>query len=789
MRIRSVSAHAFGPLHEQNLALAEGLTVVIGDNESAKSSWHAAIFAALCGRRRGRGKPRADEQRFIDLHRPWGQGDWLVTARIMLDDGRDIELRQDLAGKIDCHAKDLVLGRDVSAEIMNDGAPDAATWLGLDRTTFVATACVEQGQMHRVRDHADGLQDHLQRAAATAGAASTAGTALDRIADYAREHVGVDRANSTKPLRVAKDALAASQHEYEHRTRAHDEYLSRVEEVERVRGEADAAAALVRAHEAAEAAAAAVQLQNRARRAHELHARHGDSPPPSGADGDGLAQQVAATLTRWRSRPPAPSPPQRSSADIQQEIDALPAAPHGDTEEHPSVRQAAERWMRATTQLESYARPHPVTEAAPQVSHVDAGDDELLDLARTLEVPIPDVPAELIARETRARRAAEQTRPHPSAAVITTGAVVAVLGLALVVTVSRPAGVAALVAGAVLMLAGAMHRRRHGTAAVTQELARAEAHVQAAQARTAEQTGRREQAAARCAELGVPAEPAALRAIPVARARAAALHRDHDERARREAKTRDVLRSAAADLRDALAARGHPPDGATQEALRTGVEHYRQACRQRAAQGAQAARRTDLLDQLASTQAAERRVASDEQARAEAAEAIRDVAGRCAIVADTAAEAVTALQEWMDQRQSRLAELGTAQREWAELQALLDGSTPAELHEAGEIAAARPAHLADGVDPALLESVHAESNTDSLPALRQAAETASARADTEDGELRQMARHLGSVAEAEEDLARARDELHRVEELKETLELTRAFLEQAQTREIGRAHV
>jgi exonuclease SbcC len=75
MRIRKVTAHAFGPLVRETLEFADGMTVVVGDNESAKSSWHAAIYAALCGRRRGPGKPRKDEQRFIDLHKPWDGDD------------------------------------------------------------------------------------------------------------------------------------------------------------------------------------------------------------------------------------------------------------------------------------------------------------------------------------------------------------------------------------------------------------------------------------------------------------------------------------------------------------------------------------------------------------------------------------------------------------------------------------------------------------------------------------------------------------------------------------------
>lgn len=87
MRIQKVTAHAFGPLMGETLEFADGLTVVIGDNESAKSSWHAAIFASLCGRRRGKGRPREDEQRFADLHKPWDSDDWLVSAEVVLDDG------------------------------------------------------------------------------------------------------------------------------------------------------------------------------------------------------------------------------------------------------------------------------------------------------------------------------------------------------------------------------------------------------------------------------------------------------------------------------------------------------------------------------------------------------------------------------------------------------------------------------------------------------------------------------------------------------------------------------
>ena len=70
MRIESVNAHAFGPLAGETLALAPGLTVVSGANESAKSSWHAALYAALCGRvpggrSRGDAAPTAEDRRLL----------------------------------------------------------------------------------------------------------------------------------------------------------------------------------------------------------------------------------------------------------------------------------------------------------------------------------------------------------------------------------------------------------------------------------------------------------------------------------------------------------------------------------------------------------------------------------------------------------------------------------------------------------------------------------------------------------------------------------------------------
>lgn len=358
MRIRSVTAHAFGPFRGETLEFAEGMTVVVGNNESGKSSWHAAIFAALCGRRRAGGRLREDDQRFVDLHKPWDHDEWQVSARISLDDGRSIELWHDLARKVDCWAKDLDIGQDVSSEIIDhhDGSPDGSRWLGLDRSTFVTTACVEQAQLLRVRTESSGLQQHLQRAAATAGTDATAAEALQRLRAFLHEHVGDKRANSTKPLRRAMQAHKDAKSKLEQAELDHKDYLDRIQQLEKLRAAAEAAHRLVRAHDAAAAAASASRRITQADRASKLYAVYGDTMPVSAAEDDSLARQVDKALAAWRSMPPQPSAPSRTSQQLRDGLSTLPAPPEGDLEEHPSVRRALERTQRGQAQLELYER-------------------------------------------------------------------------------------------------------------------------------------------------------------------------------------------------------------------------------------------------------------------------------------------------------------------------------------------------------------------------------------------------------------------------------------------------
>src|ERR1700674_230104 len=200
MWIERVIARAFGPLHDETLELRRGMNVIAGPNEAGKTSWHAATRLALTGVRRGPGRTK-ESAAVIERHRPWDSPDrWEVEARLHLADERTIDISQDLAGRVASRARDVVLGDDVSNEIIWEGTPDATRWLGLDREAFGSVVAVSQAQIMAVADSAAALQDHMQRAAATRGTDATAAEAIERLKAFRKAAVGAVRVGATGPL-------------------------------------------------------------------------------------------------------------------------------------------------------------------------------------------------------------------------------------------------------------------------------------------------------------------------------------------------------------------------------------------------------------------------------------------------------------------------------------------------------------------------------------------------------------------------------------------------------------
>ena len=225
MYFEKINAFSFGPLFRQVLELAPGLNVIFGRNEAGKSTWHAAIYAGLCGMRRGKGRMSVEDQAFRERHRPWrSDRGFEVGAQIALEDAQErrVELVHNLERRV-AEVRDAVLpDRDYSGEIDHDGAPDGANWLGLTRENFLRTACIRQTQVLRVAEEAEGLQQALQEAA-TAGSRFTPNTAIGAIEKFRNEKIGSDRA-PTRPRRVASDRIADLSHSIANAKKQRKEY-------------------------------------------------------------------------------------------------------------------------------------------------------------------------------------------------------------------------------------------------------------------------------------------------------------------------------------------------------------------------------------------------------------------------------------------------------------------------------------------------------------------------------------------------------------------------------------
>ena len=353
MWIERVIARAFGPLTDETLELGEGMTVIGGPNEAGKTSWHAATRLALTGVRRGPGRTK-ETAAVIERHRPWDSPErWEVEARLHLADGRTVDINQDLAGRIQSRARDVVLGDNLSMEIINEGTPDATRWLGLDRESFASVAAVSQAQIMAVADSAASLQDHMQRAAATHGTDATAAEAIERLKAFRREAVGAVRVGATGPMWGAMREQEAADSALGEARCIHADYLDREARLEDASHAHLAARRRLAAAEAELARREADDLAKRAARATVLAAAH-PGPPAALASRDELADEVAAALEAWRRRPTPVALSGPSAAELQARLAALPTVPEGDRRPDRSVLDAT----RAVDLAEEALRLH-----------------------------------------------------------------------------------------------------------------------------------------------------------------------------------------------------------------------------------------------------------------------------------------------------------------------------------------------------------------------------------------------------------------------------------------------
>jgi len=314
MIIKSVTAGNFGSLKNATLDFTAGMNIISGPNESAKSTWHAALVTAICGLRRGRGLPRKEEKEFKDRFLPWQSTSWDVSAVVVTDSGEKLSVSQDLANLVSSQV--LKLGKNVTAEFENEGSPDLSSLVGLRRDIFGSTASIRQADIRISAENAKGLQGAIQSAISTAGSGSAAAAAIASIVSYKQQHVGIARTNAVKPLQLATEALEAAEEKLTVAKIEHSEYLLQLEQVENLDRVAKTMASSISATEIEIKSYQIYELESEVNLILSELEKFGAAKPQENLENSGLDQEVAQAIADWKAKPIIGKEPSPSSNEL-----------------------------------------------------------------------------------------------------------------------------------------------------------------------------------------------------------------------------------------------------------------------------------------------------------------------------------------------------------------------------------------------------------------------------------------------------------------------------------------
>jgi uncharacterized protein YhaN len=202
MRLEHLDIGGFGRLRDVEIDFHPRLTVLLGENESGKSTVHRALRAALYGLDVG-GPGRPTERSDWTRWTPWSGGQYSLVLTYELAGGRRLRVARRLEQRDHTCQVHEIGGGDVTGEarIGRTVAP-GHVHLGIDEAVFCASACVSEdglrlGAGDAPASRAGEVQEAIERLA-DSGEETTAAQALTAIAD-AMTRVGSER-RSASPL-------------------------------------------------------------------------------------------------------------------------------------------------------------------------------------------------------------------------------------------------------------------------------------------------------------------------------------------------------------------------------------------------------------------------------------------------------------------------------------------------------------------------------------------------------------------------------------------------------------
>ena len=209
MRLDRVEIGGFGSLRDVEVDFHPRMTVLLGENESGKSTVLRALRAALYGLDAG-GPGRATDRSDWTRWTPWNGQAYSVALTYELASGRRLRVARRLERREQACQVHEIGGGDVTAEVrVGRTVAPGLVHLGIDEAVFCASACVGDdglrlGAADTPAARAAEVQEAIERLADSRGE-TTAAQALATINDAAGR-IGSER-RSASPLGRAVNRL------------------------------------------------------------------------------------------------------------------------------------------------------------------------------------------------------------------------------------------------------------------------------------------------------------------------------------------------------------------------------------------------------------------------------------------------------------------------------------------------------------------------------------------------------------------------------------------------------
>lgn len=200
MKLTQLHVDGFGQLVDRTIDFSPGLTIVYGENEAGKSTLARAIVASLYG------VGRKEER---DAWRPWSGARYAAILRYKLATGEAIEVQREFERDpkgVRVYDRN---GNDISASVsVGKTVAPGEHALRIPLEVFVNAACVQQQSVAIDGTRAKSITTALAHALDGGPKDDAALGALGRLDAALKTYVGTERATKNNPLRTATERAA-----------------------------------------------------------------------------------------------------------------------------------------------------------------------------------------------------------------------------------------------------------------------------------------------------------------------------------------------------------------------------------------------------------------------------------------------------------------------------------------------------------------------------------------------------------------------------------------------------